>query len=106
MGVMIVIGTVMLVWVIAHRMAHKSSVHDVPSSVASLRMGHEDVRLLEPALLTLSRREGESVSAVTARPDGSLAVTLQDHKGGGRVLIWAPEQARLIAELEFSTQSH
>lgn len=53
-------------------------------------------------MLKLSRHEDEQVMAVTARSDGTLAVTLRDEQGDARILLWQPEQARLVAELSLT----
>ena len=89
MGVMIVAGVAVMIGVIAHRVMHPH--HDVsisaPSSGSSTR-------------LALPLGEGEHITAVTARPDGMMAVTL-GRPGAERVLVWSPEAGRVMAELDF-----
>ncbi|WP_229709308.1 DUF6476 family protein [Bombella favorum] len=94
MGMMIILGTVLLVGIIIHRMMNHSAS---PSAAVQTMAGPSS--LAGPALLKLPRHVGEQVMAVTARPDGALAVTLRDEQGNARILLWQPEQARLVAEL-------
>ncbi|OOL18869.1 hypothetical protein AL01_03770 [Bombella intestini] len=96
MGVMIILGTVLLVGIIIHRMMNHSASPSAPSAVQTMAGPSS---LAGPALLKLPRHVGEQVMAVTARPDGALAVTLRDGQGNARILLWQPEQARLVAEL-------
>ncbi len=97
MGVMIILGTVLLVGIIIHRMMNHAATPSTPATAQTM-MGPSS--LAGPALLTLPRHADEQIMAVTARPDGALAVTLRDGQGNARILLWQPEQARLVAELK------
>ncbi|UPO80504.1 hypothetical protein DTQ13_02765 [Parasaccharibacter sp. TMW 2.1888] len=96
MGVMIILGTVLLVGIIIHRMMNHSSASPAPAASELSRAA------AGPALLKLPRQPDEQVMAVTARPDGLLAVTLKTGQGDARILLWQPEQARLVAELDLT----
>lgn len=99
MGIMIIVGTGALIWVIVHRMTQS------PSEIATMNKAHiESIHIPNtPALLTVPRRADEHIQSVTARHDGSLSVVLVSSQGGERILVWMPEQARIVAEFELST---
>lgn len=99
MGVMIILGTVLLVGIIIHRMMNHSATSSALASSVATQAAAGASSLAGPALLKLPRHEDEQVMTVTARPDGMLAVTLRDEQGNARILLWQPEQARLVAEL-------
>lgn len=98
MGIMIIVGTGALIWVIVHRMTH------IPSEAAVAKQPHIDTAHLSdtPALLNIPRRTDEHIQSVTARHDGSLSVLLVSSKSGERILVWLPEQARIVAEFDLS----
>ncbi|MCQ0040952.1 MAG: hypothetical protein NF693_01600 [Bombella sp.] len=102
MGVMIILGTVLLVGIIIHRMMNHSSASPAPAASELSRAAAGPAFLAGPALLKLPRQADEQVMAVTARPDGLLAVTLKTGQGDARILLWQPEQARLVAELDLT----
>ena len=102
MGVMIILGTVLLVGIIIHRMMNHSATPSTAASPVAMQAVAGPSSLAGPALLKLPRHADEQVMAVTARPDGALAVTLRDGQGDARILLWQPEQARLVAELTLS----
>ncbi|MUG90746.1 hypothetical protein [Bombella sp. ESL0385] len=94
MGVMIIVGAAALVGIIIYRI-----VHHVPTPVVRQEAPALSSSLSGPALLSLPRRVGEQVTMMSARPDGALAVMLKDEQGNMRIVLWSPEQARIIAEL-------
>ncbi|UMM64339.1 flagellar basal body-associated FliL family protein [Aristophania vespae] len=96
MGLLIVIGTAILLWVIVHRALHHNDV-----AAPQTKAAYHNV-LATPSVLSLVPRPGERVQSITARSDGSLALDLRTVEGGERILIWAPEKAQIIAELELS----
>lgn len=103
MGVLIIIGVVALITVIAHRVfnhvAHKDTLL-APSMASSLSQGNiVPLGTVAKLSLPLRKEQGEHIISMTSRPDGTLAIALASQNGGIRVLLWAPEQARLIAEL-------
>ncbi|MBA5727409.1 hypothetical protein CPA56_05370 [Bombella sp. TMW2.1889] len=102
MGVMIVLGTVLLVGIIIHRMMNHSSASPAPAAPGLSRAAAGPASLAGPALLKLPRQADEQVMAVTARPDGLLAIMLKTGQGDARILLWQPEQARLVAELDLT----
>ncbi|MXV36604.1 MULTISPECIES: hypothetical protein [unclassified Saccharibacter] len=99
MGVLIVIGTAALLWVIVSRMMHphpeRAAAHAETGAVASFPT--------MPAMLTVPRHGEEQIRAVVPRSDGTLAVTLMAPQGGGRVVLWMPEQARIVAEFDLGS---
>ncbi|MBF0862470.1 hypothetical protein HKD22_10190 [Gluconobacter kanchanaburiensis] len=90
MGVLIIAAVFGLIGVIAYRFLHPR-----PSVTAT-------VPLVEGGFsrLALPLQEGEHITAVTARPDGLMAVTLGG-VGRDRVLLWNPEAGKIAAELDF-----
>lgn len=112
MGVLIIVGVVLLLWVVVHRIQHHKDMQSLPAApvIASApaitmdRKGraaplYHDI-LAPPATLNLVARPNEHIHSLTARDDGSVAVTLKTKDGNERVLIWIPEQARISAELD------
>lgn len=101
MGIMIVIGTGALLWVIVHRMMHPHAVSEqsLPQAVNTVTPPISG----NPALLAISRHGDEQIRSVVPRADGTLAVTLVSSQGDGRIVVWLPEQARIIAEFDLRT---
>ncbi|GCE84727.1 hypothetical protein [Komagataeibacter diospyri] len=98
MGVLLFIGSLALVGVLVHRM-----MHPVPAPTAAVA---GMVTVAAPVVagpgvpgdLVMDEAPGTHVQAVTARPDGLLAVVLS---GGGadRVVVWDPAGRRIVARL-------
>lgn len=101
MGVLILVGTAALLWVIVHRIMHPHT----EMSAAQPPVGTTVSSSATPAVLTVPRRADEQIRAVVPRPDGTLAVTVVSPQGGGRILLWLPEQARLVAEFDVGSSS-
>ncbi|WP_231119071.1 hypothetical protein [Oecophyllibacter saccharovorans] len=99
MGVLLVVGTVALLWVIVSRRLHPAPppVSPTPSLVAPAT-GGQAFNGSASARLNLPLRNGEQVQNLTSRPDGAVLVLIRGPQGG-RILLWQPETARLLAEL-------
>ncbi|QDH13708.1 hypothetical protein E3E12_05350 [Formicincola oecophyllae] len=106
MGIMLVVGVVFLVYTVIVRASH----HDVVASrpVPAMTVVHGQDFTLRPVLsdepesrLMVPARPGEWIQSVTARPDGALAVLLNSDQGS-RIVLWAPERARVMAEFQLT----
>ncbi|EHH67475.1 hypothetical protein [Gluconobacter morbifer] len=96
MGVLIIFATFGLIGVVAYRFLHPHKT--APSPVmASLSSG-------ATPRLALPLAEGEHITAVTSRPDGMMAITLSG-PGQARLLLWSPEDGRIVSELDFASAS-
>lgn len=102
MGVLIIIGVVVLIGVIAHRAFHPKENHGHVIAAQHIFLADFPENVVEKLSLPLKTTEDEHIFSVTSRPDGLLAVTLVSREGS-RILLWSPEQARLVAELDLST---
>ncbi|MBE7730901.1 hypothetical protein [Komagataeibacter sp. FXV3] len=97
MGILLFIGSLALVGVLVHRMMHPvatpatsvAGAVTVPPVIAGADVSGD---------LVMDEAPGTHVQAVTARPDGLLAVVLA---GGGpdRVVVWDPSGRRIVARL-------
>lgn len=101
MGVLIIIGTAALLWVIVHRIMHSPTEVGASQPTVGTTVSSSAV----PAVLKVPRHADEQIRAVVTRPDGTLAVTVVSPQGGGRILLWLPEQARLVAEFDVGSSS-
>lgn len=99
MGVLIIVGAAALVWIIVHRIMHPHAEGVVPHSTASIAAPSSAMA----AVLTMPRHGDEQIRAVVPRSDGTLAVTVVSPRGGGRIVVWLPEQARLVAEFRLGS---
>ena len=97
MGVLLFIGSLALVGVLVHRMMHPAPA---PAAVVAGTVTAPPVSMGADAAgdLVMDEAPGTHVQAVTARPDGLLAVVLG---GGGadRVVLWDPAGRRIVARL-------
>ncbi|PHI96495.1 hypothetical protein BG621_05405 [Parasaccharibacter apium] len=105
MGLMIIIGATALVGVIIYRVVHQSAVSTERPAATMMQSAVEPSSLSSVARLKVPRLPGEHVIMVSARQDGAFAVMLKDEQGGVRILLWSPEQARIIAELTLTAPS-
>lgn len=94
MGVMILLGTAVLISVVVSRAIHRPNQVGAPSAVAPARIDRT-----APVLLTaLDQPPGTRIASVTRQSDTLLAVTLS---GGGsdRLLIWDTAAGQVVARL-------
>ncbi len=92
MGVMILVGTAVLISTVVHRATQRAQSTSSGFPAGGPQGG--------PApTLSLDQPPGTRVALVTRQSDSLLAVTLS---GGGlpdRVLVWSPAAARIVARL-------
>ncbi|QDH17368.1 DUF6476 family protein [Swingsia samuiensis] len=93
MGVLIIMGVVGIIGVIVHRVMHpKHASQQIATEHGSF------------SRLALPLARGEHILSVTSRNDGLMAVTLVQ-SGSERILLWSPEEGRIVSELDFGTES-
>ncbi|MDT8870973.1 hypothetical protein RAA17_07165 [Komagataeibacter rhaeticus] len=99
MGVLLFVGSLVLVGVLVHRVMHPRSVVAAGAPPATLPAppvagsGHgADVLMMDEA-------PGTHVTSVTARPDGLLAVVLSGGDGADRIVVWDPAGQHIVARL-------
>ncbi|AXY21389.1 hypothetical protein CD178_00574 [Komagataeibacter saccharivorans] len=96
MGVLLFVGSLVLVGVLVHRMMHPSIAATRPAVSASVptlpaQGGYEALMLDEPA--------GTHVESLTTRPDGMIAVALSGGGSAERIILWDPAGRRIVARL-------
>ena len=98
MGVLLFIGSLVRVGVLVHRMMHPRPAVTADAPVATMPVG--PVMTMRGESLLLDEAPGTHVQAVTARPDGLLAVVLSGGSRADRIVIWDPVGRRIVARLD------
>ena len=99
MGVLLFIGSLVLVGVLVHRVMHPRPAVSAGVQVATLPA--PPVAKMTDGMDTLMMDEvpGTHVSAVTVRPDGLLVVVLSGGDVTDRIVVWDPAGRRIVARL-------
>lgn len=95
MGVLLFIGSLVLVGVLVHRMMHPQA--SLPHAVAATpAIPHEEG---EYGSLMLDEPAGTRIESVTVRPNGMVVAALAGGDRAGRIIIWDPAGRRIVARL-------
>lgn len=97
MGVLLFIGSLVLVGVLVHRMMHPRPAVQADAQVAALPAPPMEGGMQAPLLL--DEAPGTHIASVTARPDGLLAIGLSGGEVADRIVIWDPAGRRIVARL-------
>ncbi|KAB8123491.1 hypothetical protein D3W54_03910 [Komagataeibacter medellinensis] len=97
MGVLLFIGSLVLVGVLVHRMMHPRPAVQSDAQVAALPARPMEGGIQAPLLL--DEAPGTHVASVTAQSDGLLAIGLSGGEVADRIVIWDPAGQRIVARL-------